>query len=487
MKRITLLLLTFITLIANAQDKPNIIIFFVDDMGWQETSLPLHKKETRNNNFFHTPNMEILASKGLTYTNAYSAPLCSPTRVSLMTGVNAMKHRVTNWTLQKDISPDEKSDSDIVTPPEWNVNGMSCEKGINNTFYTYQTLPKILRKAGYKTIHVGKAHFGAKGTPASNPLNIGFDINIGGHAAGGPGSYYGTNNFSAAHRGGGNVWDVPNLERFHGKDIYLTEALTLKASDEIQKALAENRPFFLYLSHYAVHAPFEADKRFLNKYKAFDTTELQQTNASMIESMDKSLGDIMQQLKLLGIDDNTIIIFMSDNGQPPSIGEQYPLRGYKIQPYEGGIRVPLIVYNPHATEHGTRIEKNVIIDDILPTVVEFAHASSEVEHAEELDGKSIANPNKIDSNRVLFWHYPHTYYSSPYSIIRKGDWKLIYFYDKEKSELYNTKYDISEKNNLVNTNIAKYRELKQLLRNELLNTKAPIPILKKTGKPSKLP
>ncbi|MFV0345707.1 MAG: sulfatase [Bacteroidales bacterium] len=487
MKKLIFLSLLLAALTAGAQDKPNIIIFFVDDMGWQETSLPLYKEATHNNNYFQTPNMERLASKGLTYTNAYAAPLCSPTRISLMTGVNAMKHQVTNWTLNKDISPDEKAKNDFVTPPEWNVNGMSCEKGINNTFYADQTLPSILNKAGYKTIHVGKAHFGAIGTPASDPINIGFDVNIGGHAAGGPGSYYGTNNFSAAHRNGGNVWDVPGLEEFHGKDIYLTEALTLKATEEMKKSVAEDQAFFLYLSHYAVHAPFEADKRFLDKYKAYDTTKLQQTNGSMIESMDKSLGDIMQQVKLLGIEDNTVIIFMSDNGQPPSIGEQYPLRGYKIQAYEGGIRVPLIVYDPHGTAHGTRTDKNVIIDDILPTVAEFAHATSNIDHPQELDGVSIVNPDKVDGERILFWHYPHIYYSSPYSIVRKGDWKLIYFYDKEKAELYNTKTDISEKNDLSDTNKAKFAELSQILRKQLLDTKAPIPISKKTGKPCKLP
>ena len=161
--------------------KPNIIVFLVDDMGWQDTSVPFWDKKTPFNNRYRTPNMERLASLGMKFTQAYATPVCSPTRISLMTGMNAARHRVTNWTLKKNSSPDAKDDS--LQFPQWNVNGMSPVAGVENTIYA-TPLPKLLKEEGYHTIHVGKAHFGAIDTPGENPKNLGFDVNIAGHAAG---------------------------------------------------------------------------------------------------------------------------------------------------------------------------------------------------------------------------------------------------------------------------------------------------------------
>jgi arylsulfatase A-like enzyme len=203
-QRLQISLLIFIILLltegANAQlynnsvkkKQPNIIVFIVDDMGWQDCSVPFYKQKTKWNTIYHTPNMGKLAAEGMKFTNAYATPVCSPSRVSLMTGMNAARHRVTNWTLEKNQSVDYPDS--VLQPPDWNINGMSPVAGIEKTVYA-TPLPQLLKQADYYTIHCGKAHFGAIETPAADPLNIGFDINIAGHAAGSPGSFLGEENY----------------------------------------------------------------------------------------------------------------------------------------------------------------------------------------------------------------------------------------------------------------------------------------------------
>ena len=191
MKKLLLLPILFLLLSCNNQ-KPNIIMFLVDDMGWQDTSVPFWTEETDWNKRYQTPAMERLAADGMIFTQAYASSVCSPTRVSLMSGMNAARHRVTNWTLNRNASVDAKSD--ILSYPKWNVNGVQPTDSIENSAYATM-LPQILQDNGYFTIHCGKAHFGAVGTPAADPLNCGFDVNIAGHAAGGPGSYLGEENF----------------------------------------------------------------------------------------------------------------------------------------------------------------------------------------------------------------------------------------------------------------------------------------------------
>lgn len=469
-----------------AKEKPNIIFFLVDDMGWQETSVSFHRERTWLNNNYNTPNMERLELQGMKFTQAYACPLSSPTRISLMTGQNAARHKVTNWTLFKDKSPDSYSESKEVIVPEWNVNGMSMEPGIEHTLYVQETLPSILRKGGYKTIHVGKAHWGAIGTPGEEPLNLGFDVNIAGHAAGGPGSYHGTRNFSAAFRNGGPEWDVPGLEKYHGKDINLTEVLTLEATREMEKAVEEKIPFYLYMSHYAIHAPWEEDGRFLDKYKRMGLTDFEAIYASMLESMDKSLGDLMQHVRRLGIEENTIIIFMSDNGQPRQAKNSPPLRGHKITPYEGGIRVPMLVKVPGMTKAGTVCNAPVIIEDIYPTILSLASADGFAECDDTVDGRDLSPLLKgkkvMDKNRAFFWHYPHIYdINDPYSVIRKGDWKLIWHYVDQRAELFNLKEDLGEKNNLADEEPVRAQALRKELREYLMSVNASIPISKSTN------
>ncbi|MCH1505032.1 MAG: sulfatase-like hydrolase/transferase [Verrucomicrobiales bacterium] len=292
-------------------ERPNIVLFLVDDMGWQDTSVPFHTETMAFNKRYRTPNMERLANQGVKFTQAYACSVCSPTRISLMTGLNAARHRVTNWTLHKDATNDRNHPT--LAFPKWNVNGLSPTKGIERTLHA-TALPAFLHEVGYRTIHVGKAHLGAVGTPGEDPRNLGFDINIAGHAAGGPGSFLGTQDCRPVWRKGAKVWDVPGLEQYHGKDVFLPEALTREALKAVDQSVSDEKPFFLYLSHYAVHAPFAEDRRFYQKYRNDGLERTEAMYAAMVEGMDKSLGDVMDRLAHHGISDETVVLFMSDNG-----------------------------------------------------------------------------------------------------------------------------------------------------------------------------
>jgi len=471
-----------------SESQPNIVFFFVDDMGWTDTSVPFYSEMTELNKRYKTPNMERLANDGVKFTQAYAYAVCSPSRVSLLTGVNAARHKVTNWTLRKDQSPDD--DIPVVKSPDWNLNGLSPDRLVPRTFYS-PTLPAELKKLGYKTIHVGKAHFGAIGTPGENPLNLGFDVNIAGHAAGGPGSYWGTKDFSAAWRTNGeHIWDVPGLEEYHGKDINLTEALTLEAKKALTDAVEEEKPFYLYMSHYAIHAPWERDDRFYQKYADQGLTEREATYASMIEGMDKSLGDIMHHLEKLGVSDNTIIVFMSDNGVHKEVPQNLPLRGYKLSPYEGGIRVPLIVKWPEIVQPNSQNGDYVFIDDIFPTFLEMA-GQVDIQKKYEIDGQSFVTSliegEKGNQERAILWHYPNTYYNPPYSILRKGNYKLIYHHADQKLELFNIANDISETRDLSQVQKLKTIEMALLMTGLLQQTGAQMPIIKETNQPVPYP
>ncbi len=463
--------------------KPNIIFFFIDDMGWQDTSVPFYKEKTQLNETYFTPNMERLAEDGLKFTQAYACAVCSPSRISLMTGMNAARHQVTNWTLRKNKSPDPKHKK--ITPPDWNMNGLSLEKGMERTV-TATTLPQLLKEAGYRTIHVGKAHYGAEGTPGEDPLNLGFDVNIGGHAAGGPGSYYGKNNFSAKWRNGSDIWDIPGLDSYHGQDIYLTEALTIEANKQIDKAVDDHIPFYLYMSHYAIHAPWEKDDRYYQKYIDAGLNEFNAAYASMIEGMDKSLGDIVKNIEKHGISENTLIVFMSDNGQPKQATRNRPLRGHKLTPYEGGVRVPLIVKWENKIRPSVNSKDYVIIEDIFPTFLEFAGINFEAQVIQKIDGMSftplLLGDKILGSERPIFWHFPHTYDQPPYSSVRKGDWKLIYHHLDQSIELFNLENDISESENLVSQQKSITKELSILLSDFLRETEAGMPIYNIDGK-----
>ena len=479
--------------IEKEQKSPNIILFLVDDMGWQDTSVPFYHERTPFNDIYHTPNMERLASQGMKFTQAYSHSVCSPTRVSLMSGMNAARHRVTNWTLRRNATNDHVHET--LELPKWNVNGLQPTDSIENSVHV-TTLPQILQDHGYFTIHSGKAHFGAIGTPGENPSNLGFDINIAGHAAGGPGSYHGEKNFSAVWRNGSPVWDVPGLDKYHGKSINLTEALTIEAINALDSATKLGKPFFLYMSHYAVHAPIEEDTRFIQKYMDQGMDQTEAKYASMVESMDKSLGDLMDYVDDNELADNTIILFTSDNGGLSAVargGEPHthnkPLSSGKGSAHEGGIREPMIVSWPGITEQGSSTNDYLIIEDFFPTILEMANVQK-YNTVQQIDGQSFTSVLKGGKSsmedRPLFWHFPNNWGPTgpgigATSTIRKGDWKLIYYHADQRFELFNIRKDIGESTNLATHEIEIKNSLAMELSEYLRSVDAQMPSIKETG------
>lgn len=490
-----LILLSMQPVLAQADAvRPNIVLFLVDDMGWQDTSVSFHTEVTPLNRKFRTPHMEQLAQSGMKFRQAYACSVCSPTRVSLMTGLNAARHHVTNWTLRKNQSPDARHPR--LTFPQWNVNGISPDPTVPRTIST-PTLPALLRDAGYRTIHVGKAHFGAQGTPGEDPCNIGFDVNIAGHAPGGPGSFLGTQNFSAAWRKGDRIWDVPGLDAYHGKDVFLTEALTIEANKVVDQAVKDGKPFFLYMSHYAVHVPFAPDNRFYQKYRDAGLDHTEAMYAALVEGMDKSLGDILANVERHGLTKDTVILFMSDNGGLSAHGRggqphthNLPLSSGKGSAYEGGIRVPMIVRWPGVTKAGSVCDDPVIIEDFFPTILTMA----QVKDVPKVDGVSfvplLSGKEQRDAHRPLIWHYPNNWGPSGPGIgasssIRLGDWKLIYYHDPARMpryELFNLTDDLGESHNLVKNKPLKAAELSKLLRERLVEMKAQMPVDSRTNK-----
>ena len=479
----------------DAQQRPNIIVFLVDDMGWQDCAVPFWTTGTAFNKRYRTPNMERLAKDGMKFTNAYATPVCSPSRISLMTGMNAAHHRVTNWTLRKD-EPVDAADS-ILLPPSWNVNGLSPAIGTINTVYA-TPLPAILKSGGYYSIHCGKAHFGAMGTPAADPLNIQFDINIAGHAAGGLGSYLGEDNYGNKKGEHTEPWGVPDLVGYHGGDVFLTEALTREALKAVAIPVKKQQPFFLYMAHYAVHIPYAADKRFVQRYLDDGLPQKEAEYAALVEGMDKSLGDIMDYLEKENIAENTIIIFMSDNGgfsMPPRSGEAFthnlPLKSGKGSVYEGGVRVPMLVKWPGTVKPGTIANQYVIIEDFFPAILEMA-GIKKYKQVQVVDGKSfipiLKNPDYADTARSLIWHFPNKWIPEDgpginfKSAVRQGKWKLIYNMKTGTYELYDLQSDIGETTDLSEKYSKKAEILSAMLSHQLREWKAQMPTYKISGK-----
>ncbi|MEZ5973806.1 MAG: sulfatase-like hydrolase/transferase [Planctomycetota bacterium] len=286
--------------------RPNIVLVLVDDLGWRDTGVPLPGVESH----FRTPNLKFLASQAMGFSSAYaSAPVCTPTRAALLTGRAPARSHITWWTLHKGQDTGvERIRGWRRRPGRWM--SLQPEDG--------ETLPGILRQVGYTTILAGKAHFGALGTPGADPRNLGFDVNIAGHAAGAPGSYRAREHFEQAGRQGKapgsapSVWDVPGLENYHGHDLFLTECLALEATNAMRASAAAGKPFYLHFAPYAVHMPITANERFVAHFSDLDGTEA--AYASMVEGVDAALGAILACIEQLGAADHTIVIFHSDNG-----------------------------------------------------------------------------------------------------------------------------------------------------------------------------
>ncbi len=452
-------LLAFLALLvtATAGQRPNLLVFLVDDMGWQDTSLPfLHDAEgkpvvTDLNRRYRTPAMEALAARGMKFTRAYAHSVCTPSRITLMTGKNPARHRVTNWTSPTGAENGDNDVKHLRSPDGWGRTGIAAGE---------KTLPALLKAAGYRTIHCGKAHFGSRGAFGQDPKAIGFEVNIAGNEIGHPGSYFARDSF------GKGSHHVPGLDRWHGQDLFLTEVLTRELCGAIETAAKDKQPFFAYMAHYAVHSPFQADPRFAKNYP--DLPKPQQAYASLIESMDRSLGDILAKLDALGIAENTFVVFLSDNGgdapipndkAAPVVSGNAPLRGKKGMRYEGGIRVPMIAaWAKPAASHpaqeklkipaGSHHDGFVSIADLFPTLLEIAGVSG-VPSFDGHDLRPALKGGPATRPQQLVTHYPHGHNNDHFSILHEGHWKFIRNHADGMTELYNLASDLAETNNLA--------------------------------------
>lgn len=458
--------------------RPNIVVMIVDDMGMMDTSVPFLTDAAGRpvryplNEFYRTPAMERLAARGIRLNNFYAMSVCSPTRVSLMTGQNAARHRTTNWINWR------QDNGGPHGPPAWNWRGLGKDD---------VTLPRLLREAGYRTIHVGKGHFGPRGTDGENPANLGFDVNVAGSCIGQPGSYYGKQNFGGRDAKKPGNPAVPGMEKYHGQDIFLTEALTLEAKAHVAAAVQERQPFFLYFAQYAVHSPFNVDPRFADHYRKSGRPPAAQAFATLIEGMDKSLGDILDHLESLGVAEDTLVFFLGDNGSDAPLGPEHevacaaPLRGKKGSHYEGGMRVPFIAAwaKPAAGNRwqerlpiaaGTIQPQEAAVYDIFPTILRLDDIQNPPGHAVDgrrLDTLLAGRPDPARSETFLM-HYPHAPHRTDYfTVWRDGDWKVIYHYFPTKVsggshyQLFNLRDDPFEQHDLATGRPAELTRLMQ--------------------------
>ena len=520
------------------QDKPNIITFIIDDMGWLDTSVAFGEEVYPHNLRHDTPNIARLAGEGVIMTSAFACPVSSPSRTSMMSGMNAAHTRITNYlAMVKDKNtdasntPSEKLD-DIVERTDWNVNGIQ-PVGMSDIGHCVHVTPypQILKNNGYYTIHTGKSHWAPGGTAAASPYNMGFCVSVAGHVVGKGWGYYAENNYRNVP-GNYNQLTIQNMTEYLGSSTHLTEALTLESLKTLDYPIDNGIPFYLNFCHFAVHTPILSDPRFYQKYIDRGMDEGQARFASMCEGVDKSLGDLMAYLEKKNVLDNTIIVFMSDNGGNSENlskgGERHtqnsPLREGKASCYDGGIRVPMIVYWKGKIAAGTRLNTPVVMEDLYPTILEMAGINN-YKTVQSLDGKSIVSlltkgskavrkamdkglitnqkeansyvvpesVSGIDPEREVLAHYPHQW--KPYQLhdidylssLRKGDWKIVYRHRQQTLELYNTRQDITERNDLSGTNPEKLQEMAQALTAKLKGYDALMPTFRSTGEVIPMP
>jgi arylsulfatase A-like enzyme len=433
---------------ANNRNKPNILLINIDDMGWRDVGF-------MGSNYYETPNIDKLAAKGMIFTNAYaSAANCAPSRACMMSGQCTPRHGI--YTVA---NSDRGRASDRKLIPTTNNETLSDDNRI---------IAEVLKGAGYVTCIAGKWHL------SDDPTKRGFDVNIGGTHAGSPGSY------SPPYK---NIPLEPPTE-----DYDLTRLITDKTLDFLRSV--GNNPFFLYYASYAVHSPIQPIKSLLAKYadKPAWNGQNNKVYATMVENLDAQIGRIIDLLKETGRISDTFIILTSDNGGVYNFTKQWPLRAGKGSYYEGGIREPMIVCWPGMIKEGSRSDVPVVNLDFYPTILEVAEIKNTPDKI--LDGESfipIATGKGRLSERPLYWHFPvyleggniesqdTIFRSRPGSSVRKGDWKLIQYFENNDLELYNLKEDIGEKNNRAKSDQEKTRELLEILKKWRSDTKAPVP------------
>ena len=407
--------------LSSALEKPNILFILIDDLGWMDL-------EFQGNQLVDTPALNRFAKQGIRFTDAYAAaPVCSPTRAAIMTGLFPARLKITNHIPdQPRFIPDEPK----VLPADM-LNYLPSER---------ITVAELLKNAGYSTAFLGKWHLSGTGRGEAKwePTAQGFDLNIGGCAYGGPPTFF-------------DPYRIPNLpDREQGE--YLPDRLADEAINYMKKA--DRKPFFLCLWNYTVHWPMEAPEELLKKYKGREGDGLNDTRyGAMIEAMDRSMGRILQFLENSGLSENTLVVFTSDNGGFGGVADNRPLRAEKGYLYEGGIRVPLVVRWPGVVSPETIESTPVISTDFFPTLLEAA--SVKVPETYEGDGVSLLPLLKMEEDNFsrdsIFFHYPnYAFHRSNRlgSAVRRGDHKLIEWLDDGSVELYNLAEDLQESRDL---------------------------------------
>lgn len=443
-------------------DTKNVILFFVDDMGWTDLACT-------GSDLYETPHIDSLAASGVRFTSGYAAcTVCSPSRAALLTGQSPARLHLTDFIAGHPFV------NTPLTIPDWTK---VLEK-------KHLTLPELLKPHGYRSAHLGKWHLahrmGKRGEDPADPDNYpeahGFDINIGGNEKGAPPSYfwpYGRGKTLEEKKDNTIFTTLPN----HGKSDkeregeYLTDRLAEEAEILLDQFAAESAPFLLYFSFYNVHTPLQGRPDLVEKYEAKlrekpDRKHTNATYAAMVESVDEAVGRVLAKLQEHGLGEDTLIVFTSDNGGlDPQATENAPLRQGKGGIYEGGIRVPFLVKLPDGGASDVLCHEPVITMDIVPTVFAALGLELPAEVAAVQDGRSllplVKDPRAETEPRSLFWHYPH-YHSmgaQPYSAIRKGNWKLIEVIGQDRLELYDLASDLHEDNNLVNEDLARTRAM----------------------------
>lgn len=447
---------------------PNIVIILADDLAWADVGC-------YGSTFHETPNLDRLAAEGMRFTNGYAAHMsCSPSRAALLTGRYPARLKITAY----------------IPGPSLTGKYLPATMRMQLPFEEV-TLAEVLKESGYKTLFVGKWHLGD--TPYF-PEKQGFDVNIGGNRSGAPGSYfwpYGRGKNTKGYHG----IEVPGLyedgkEGEHLCDRLTTEALKLVTANQ-------HEPFFLYLSFYDVHTPIQAKQALIQKYreKARRTGLPQQATfvsegtlergtrpglkqnksrqvqndpayAAMVETLDTNVGRVLDELTQLGLEENTIVLFTSDNGGYPPITSNLPFRGGKGWAYEGGTREPWLVKWPGVTQPRSVCHVPVIFTDVFPTVLEMAGLPSRPElHCDGISFVPLLKGESKPLHDALFWHYPHyaSYGCGPYSAIRSGDWKLIEWLEDRSVDLFNLKEDPGEQSNLAPIMPEKVADMRQRL------------------------
>ncbi|MCA9040165.1 MAG: sulfatase, partial [Planctomycetaceae bacterium] len=395
---------------------PNVVLFLADDMGWRDLAC-------YGNEFHETPNIDRLAASGMRFTDAYAAcPVCSPTRASIMSGNYPATINLT------DFIPGHYRPFAKLTVPEFN----------QQLPFEEETVAEIMKSAGYQTGSFGKWHLGGKG---SLPGDHGFGDWV---VSGGRHFYP-------------NFGTTPKREIEDG--TYLADFLTSEAERFIEEN--QDRPFFLYLPHYAVHIPLEAKQELIKKYENKEKPSYGVNNpvyAAMVEHLDQSVGRLTKKLDELNLTENTIFIYFSDNGglfkrfdgDGPEVMSNEPLRAEKGTLYEGGIRVPFIIKWPGHIPAGAESAQPVCSIDLLPTIAELTGQAAS--QKQSVDGVSLA-PAVLSQQEIpqrnLYWHYPHYHHCAPSGAIRSGRYKLIEEYEDGRVELYDLEQDLGEEQNLA--------------------------------------